>query len=67
MPFFEIFPEFKKDVKRYNFVTHIEETCRKRPAGREKRKEGILFARTCALWNQKQKIKGSPNLYEKKS
>lgn len=38
----------------------------KRPAGRKKRKEGILFSRTCALWNQKQKIKGNPNLYEKK-
>ena len=45
MPFFEIFPEFKKDVKRYNFVTHIEETCRKR----ETEGRNIICKNMCSL------------------
>ena len=61
MPFFEIFPEFKKDVQRYNFVTHIEETCRKK----EKEGRNIIFKNMCSL-ESKAKNKRGILIYMKK-
>ena len=55
MPFFEIFPEFKKDVQRYHyFVTHIEETCRKR----EKEGRNIIIKNMCSLESKAKNKKG---------
>ena len=63
MPFFEIFPEFKKDVQRYhNFVTHIEETCRKK----EKEGRNIIFRNMCSLESKAKNKRESWFIWKKK-